>query len=157
MHTLCITCIRTRAGALRPGLALKGWPRPPHHGIRSSTTRTATCTHAAAGSAGSFQPFDSSSVTPQRNQPELPSTSRHDLLRRSYSQDTTNLPPLPSASKGLKLPPTAPITWTFMISYLLFMLVIPIIALLVSDADASSAVCALLRFWLCLSSVSAVV
>jgi hypothetical protein len=51
--------------------------------------------------------------------------------------DLTKLKPLPTGEAGrLRLPPTAPITWTFMITYLLFMLVVPIVALLVRQRAA---------------------
>ena len=53
------------------------------------------------------------------------------LKAKRDAQDINSLPPLPAASKGLRLPPTAPMTWTFMITYLLFMLIVPIVALLV--------------------------
>jgi hypothetical protein len=44
------------------------------------------------------------------------------------------LPPLPSPQGGLRLPPSAPFTWTFMMTYLVLMLVVPIVALLVRSA-----------------------
>lgn len=51
--------------------------------------------------------------------------------KQAAGQDITKLPRLQADGSGFRLPPTAPITWTFMITYLLFMLVVPIIALVV--------------------------
>lgn len=49
-------------------------------------------------------------------------------------ENINNLPPLQADRKGFQMPPSAPLTWGFMITYLTFMLVVPIIALLVGGS-----------------------
>jgi hypothetical protein len=95
---------------------------------RTRTRRRGSHTIAQVAAAGSAEfPYSGPPF------PSLPSQAPTQTVPQQYSSDTSNLPPLPSTHKGkLRLPPTAPLTWTFMITYLVFMLVIPIIALLVS-------------------------
>lgn len=60
-------------------------------------------------------------------------TSQQQSSRALSREPSANAPPLPAPKTGgFRLPPTSPFTWTFMITYLVFMLVVPIIALLVS-------------------------
>jgi ABC-type Fe3+ transport system permease subunit len=59
--------------------------------------------------------------------------------QRQQAEEGLALPPLPAPEGvGFRLPPTAPITWTFMITYLVIMLVVPIVALLVRHGCTSA-------------------
>jgi hypothetical protein len=105
---------------------------------------------APAAAAGLSIPLDASGGA--GHSPSTTSSSSHSTTSGASSHvvpalqqqqagrsepDLTKLRPLPTGEAGrLRLPPTAPITWTFMITYLLFMLVVPIVALLVRQLFA---------------------
>mmetsp|Transcript_21 Transcript_21/g.47 ORF Transcript_21/g.47 Transcript_21/m.47 type:complete len:364 (-) Transcript_21:405-1496(-) len=116
-------CRGLAAGGFQGAVAQAGGAAPPRWSPRTARAHVGARQQgslgiAQAAAAGSWPVPPTSSASPAASP------------NSQFSPDTSNLPPLPSVSKGLRLPPTAPITWTFMISYLLFMLVIPIIALL---------------------------
>jgi len=77
-----------------------------------------TAAHAAAAiDAGAFS---GSNVTQSRTE---------------NAQEEIRAPFQPPPKPFFRLPPTAPITWTFMLTHIIFMLVVPIIALLVKSSS----------------------